>query len=217
MIHKNFISNASAWEYISKEMKTVNENSTEGKTIIWNNGLNEESLVEAMKSGAFKKIFEADGNETVARQFVILMGGPSTGKGFLVSAKFGETFGLINGKTMKDWLDIDAVSMKDVHEGDSILREIQKGVAIITFNRLFNASLAAGKKGFKEALKEIFYVTKDGTKNKLSDYLTYQDFMSFVAQAHDLGGQASVIAHDIRKNKIELRKLNSEINSEEEK
>lgn len=214
MMHKKFISNSAAWDYISNKMKSVNESSTEGKTIIWNKGLNEESLAEVLKTEALKKIFE---DETlVAKQFVILMGGPSTGKGYLVNTKFGEDFGMINGKLMKDWLDIDTISMKDVHEGDSILREIQRGVAIICFNRLYNASLAAGKKGFQEALKEMFYTTKDGNTNKLSSHLTYHDFMSFVAQAHDMGGQASTIAHDIRINKGEMRKLNSEINVEEE-
>jgi hypothetical protein len=123
---------------------------------------------------------------------------------------------MVNGKPMKDWLDIETVSMKDVHEGDSILREIQRGIAIITFNRLYNASLAAGKNGFNSAIKEIFYKTKDGVVNKLSSHLTYKDFMSFVAQAHDLGGQASVIAHDIRINKGELKQLNADLSAEEE-
>jgi hypothetical protein len=41
--------------------------------------------------------------------------------------------------------------------------------------------------------------------------------MSFVAQAHDLGGQASVIAHDIRINKGELKQINADIAAEEEK
>jgi hypothetical protein len=216
MIHKNFISNSAAWDYILNKMKAVNESSTEGKTIIWNQGLNEEALSEILKTEAIRKIFEDEENP-IARQFVILMGGPSTGKGYLVNTKFGEGFGLINGKMMKDWLDIDTISKNDVHEGDAILREIQRGIAIICFNRLYNASLGAGKNGFQEAIKEMFYTTKDGNVNKLSSHLTYHDFMSYVAQAHDLGGQASTIAHDIRINKGEMRKLNSEINVEEEK
>lgn len=215
MTHRSFISKTSAWDYIKEQMNSVNENSTEKKTIIWNKGLNEEELIELTQSGAFKKIFEDETH--VARQFVILMGGPSTGKGFLVYTKFGEQFGLVNGQLMKDWLDIDTISMKDVHEGDSVLREIQKGIAIISFNRLYNASLAAGRKGFDAAIKEIFYTTKDGNTNKLSDHITYKDFMSYVAHANDLGGEASVLAHDIRINKKELRLLNSDINSEEEK
>lgn len=215
MIHKSFISKSAAWDFIQSHINTVNENSTEGKTIIWNNGLDEQSLLDIVESGALKKIFEQE-ETAVAKQFVILMGGPSTGKGYLTWCKFGQQFGLINGKTMKDWLDIDELSSKDIHEGDSILREIQRGIAIITFNRLYNASLAAGKKGFNTAIKEIFYTTKDGNINKLSDHITYHDFMSYVAQAHDLGAEASKLAHDIRINKGELRKLNSDIDAEEE-
>jgi len=214
MTHRSFISKSAAWDFIQSQMKAVNENSTEGKTIIWNNGLDEKSLLDIVESGALKKIFEQE--ETVARQFVILMGGPSTGKGYLTWCKFGEQFGLVNGKMMKDWLDIDEFSMKDIHEGDSILREIQRGIAIITFNRLYNASLAAGKKGFNAAIKEIFYTTKDGNTNKLSDHITYHDFMSYIAQAHDLGAEASKLAHEIRINKGELRKINSDVDAEEE-
>lgn len=215
MIHKTFISNSAAWDFIDGQLKATNENNSNGKTIIWNNGLNEESLVEIVESGVLNKIFESNGE--VTKQFVILMGGPSTGKGFLVDTRFGEGFGLINGKTMKDWLDIEQVTTNDVHEGDSILREIQKGIAIISFNRLYNAAIAAGKNGFNSAIREIFYTTKDGNKNKLSDHLTYHEFMTFLSHSDDLGGEASSLAHDVRIEKKELRKLQAEKNSEEEK
>jgi hypothetical protein len=213
MIHKSFISNSAAWNYISEQMKTINESSVQ-KSIIWNSGLDQDTLDEVLSSEPLKKIFEGE-DDITTRQFVILMGGPSTGKGFLVATKFGEGFGLVNGKPMKDWLNIDTISMDDVREGDSILREIQRGISIIAFNRLYNASLAAGKKGFKAAIKEIFYMTKDRTQNNLSDHINYHDFMSFIAQAHDLGGKTGDMAHDLRIDKGELKKLNLEVDNEE--
>lgn len=217
MIHKSFLTNSSAWNYIQSHLNKLDENSSGNKTIIWNNGLDEESITKLVESGSLKNIFEQSADTSVTRQFVILMGGPSTGKGHLVNTKFGEDFGLINGKAMKDWLDIETVYLKDIHEGDAILREIQKGIAIISFNRLYNASIAAGKKGFESAIKEIFYTTKDVTINKLSDHLTYQDFMSFLAHSEDLGSQASTLAHDIRIEKHNLKTIEHEKNTEEEK
>lgn len=218
MIHKSFLTKSSAWNYIQSHLNKLDENSSGNKTIIWNNGLDEESLTKLVESGSLKQIFEEAADDSiVTRQFVILMGGPSTGKGHLVNTKFGVDFGLISGKPMKDWLDIETISMKDIHEGDSILREIQKGIAIISFNRLYNASIAAGKKGFNSAIKEIYYTTKDGTINKLSDHLEYQDFMSFLAHSEDLGSKASTLAHDIRIEKHVLKTIETEKNAEEEK
>ena len=58
MIHKSFLTNSSAWHFIKNEISSVNENSQDKKTIIWNNGLSEQDLVDILHSGTFKKIFE---------------------------------------------------------------------------------------------------------------------------------------------------------------
>lgn len=204
MIFKSYNDDKSAWSYISEQLSTLNENESGSKTIIWNQSSYDPGIFEV---GEIRRIFEAAGEN--AKQFVVLMGGPSSGKGFLVNTKFGEDFGLISGRIMKDWLDISKVNMSQVHEGDAILREIQRGVAIICFNRLYNACIAAGKSGFLSAITEMYYVTKDGNKNSLGDHLTYKHFMSFLAQAEDLGAQAVDMAKKLRTAKLHLKELNA--------
>ena len=189
----SFLSYGMAYEYVSHLLNRANENNSDMPHIVWGVGVGD------LDFSVLSKIFEDDGH--TAKQFVILMGGPSTGKGFLTNVKFGEKFGLINGKVMKDWLDISNVKDSEIHEGDFVLREIQKGIAIITFNRLYNACIAAGKKGFDSALSEIYYTTKDGEVNRLSDHLDYSRFVACLAHGEDMGAEIAQMVSNIKQLK----------------
>lgn len=196
--HVSFLTESGAVSYLESYFSSVNESNEEAKRshIIWNRTGSHDVLLDALRV-----IESASKDETRARQFVILIGGPSTGKGYLTYCKFGKEFGLVNGQTMKDWLDISELSDKEIHEGDKILREIQRGVAIIVFNRLYNAALAAGKSGFDSAIKEVYYMTKDGEKNMLSDHIKYSQFMACLAQGQDLGADLADLVLKVRELK----------------
>lgn len=107
--------------------------------------------------------------ESDRKHMVILLGGPASGKGF-----FTEN---LKDHAAKILADSDAPSVdldKDVDEGDGHLRNLQWEHSVQNFNDL-SAAHKKGKAEFEKALDDHWYRTKDGSKKKLSDILTYDN------------------------------------------
>ncbi len=99
------------------------------------------------------------------KQFVILIGGPSSGKGFfLEKEKMSIIMPYLNPQKREDF------NIQSALEGDSLLRMVQKNMAISQFNILMTTKT---RREWLEEISKMYYLTGDGLKVRLISYINY--------------------------------------------
>jgi hypothetical protein len=101
------------------------------------------------------------------KHMVILIGGPASGKGHF-TGNLAQ-----NAKKVLD--DDETPSGAHVDESDDHLRNIQYEQSVRHFETL-QAARKKGKKEFDEALADMWYTTKDGTRKNFGEHLNYENF-----------------------------------------